>query len=391
MIEINGFNGLRNDVALERFKQGDLASAMNVELDETGKIARRLGTSRLASGRFHSVWADGREAFVVRNGVLQQIMPDLTLREMAVPINGTVAYQRVGRSVYWTDGTSTGVIEGGENRSWGMQPPTPVGLSTALGAMVSGSYLVTMTYMRADGRESGAAPLSTIRIDAHKGLELTLPVSDDPQVVSKRVYVSESNGELPYLAATLENSITSTHIAQTPAGRAFPVRTLLMGPPPAGEVLGYYNGRVYVADGSYLWYSQPYEYELFHRAEGFLGFPSRVRVFAPVSDGVFVGLDEETVFLQGSDPTQFIQRPVASYGAVKGTLAYVEGQHFGEGDTQGTIPLWMSKRGVVAGFVGGAFKNLTGGRYSLPDGVLQGASLLKMRGGTPQFVTSLFR
>jgi hypothetical protein len=75
---------------------------------------------------------------------------------------------------------------------------------------------------------------------------------------------------------------------------------------------------------------------------------------------------------------------------VLGTETFVPGHLFGKGEQQGKIALWMSKQGLCAGMDGGQMMNLTGERYSLPDGVATGASLLKLRGKSPQLVTTLF-
>ena len=119
---------------------------------------------------------------------------------------------------------------------------------------------------------------------------------------------------------------------------------------------------------------------------------SPVRTFAPVSGGLFVGSDDETVFLKGSDPKDFSVEVVANYGTVACTETVVPPHMFGKGETRGQSPaaVWMSKQGLCAGLDGGQFMNLTGDRYKLPEGVSHGVSLLKVRGGTPQVVTSLF-
>lgn len=390
MIEIDGFKGLRNDVALERFSSGDLAEAINVELDETGKIMRRLGVKRLQAGSFHSLWGDERDAFVVKAGSLHRVNRDLSLTDLAVPVAGRMVYQRIGDIVYCSDGVTAGALSRDGYRRWGIEPPPAPTVVASSGALRAGNYLFAMTYTDVNGRESGASTLGSIRVGDYASLEFTLPVSSDPQVKHKRIYVSTPNGELPYLVASLTNSDTFVSLKALPSQYTIPLRTLRMGPAPAGDVLGYYNGRSYASKNNYLWYSLPYEYELFSRVEGFLGFPSTVRTFAPVSDGIFVGSDKDIVFLQGGSPEQFTRRVVADYGSIQGTVTYVPGHLIGQDGVQGLVPMWMSKKGVVVGLDGGNFKNLTGGRYILPDGVSSGASLLKVRGGTPQLVTSLF-
>lgn len=389
-IEIKGAKGIRNDLSPERLDQQDLLSAVNVELDETGKISRRLGVTQLLPGDAHSLFASGDDCYLVLNGVLVRLNADGTQMPIIAVSGRRVAYCRSGAGVMWSDGLQSGIIKGASNRRWGIAPPPAFSAASAgSGALRDGHYLYTMTYVRNDGVESGA-PICG-RVDAQGGISFGLPVSDDPAVTQKRIYLSAWNGEMPYLAATVANATTSITIGgEPPAG--VPLRTQFMGAAPAGQVVGYYNGRAYVAQGRFLHYSQPYEYELFDLASGYLAFPSNIRTFAAVTDGVFVGLDDGTVFLAGSDPTLFERRAVADYGTVLGTEQEVPEHYVLDDNTraQGAQVMWMSKQGVILGGSGGYYKNLTGGRYLLPPDVKTGASLFKLRGGSPQLVVSLF-
>lgn len=391
-IELKAAAGLRNDISQERFSKNDLAVGTNIEVDETGKVWRRKATTKLQSGVMHSLWASGSDRFVVANGVLSRLTDALALRPIVAVAGTRVAYQSIAGEVYWTDGLQSGVITGTTSRVWGIAPPPPFAAAPTSGTMQAGSYLYTMTYVRADGKESGAPAYG--RVDTTGGITFpALPVSSDPTVVERRLYLSACGGELPYLALTLTNSGKTASLT-APAQRGPQVRTSLSVNAPAGQLVGYYNGRAYVAQGRYLWYSEPFEYERFDPMSSYLAFPDAVQTFAPVSDGVFVGSETETVFLHGADPSEFVRRQVANYGTVLGTEMnappHYMRAHDGGMERKGPQKLWMSRQGACLGNDGGDFKNLTGGRFILPDGVVAGASLLKIRGGTPQFVTSLF-
>lgn len=388
-IEITAANGVRNDLSPERFEVGDLVTGINVEIDETGKLYRRLGTSAaVMAGDMHSLWGDAAGAFAVRNGVLGRIDQSTLGFTALAPVSGRVRYQRIANSVFWTDGIYAGEITLEGNRRAGIAVPTTPQVSVTRGDLLTGRYIFTLTYARNDGTESGAAIYSVASVGNNSGLSFVLPVSDDPSVEAKHLYVSSRDGEIPYRIGTYSNAVTSALITALPDSM-LAVRTAQMGPVPAGHVIGYYNGRLYVAYGNYLCYSQPYEYGLFNLMENYIGFPTPVKTFAPVSDGIFVGSDDETVFLEGTGPENFVRRPVATYGSILGTEQYVPGHLVGEEGVSGSAAMWMSTQGVCIGLSGGEFKNLTGGKYILPEGVSQGASLLKVRGGTPQLITSL--
>lgn len=387
LIEIRAQSGVRNDLPADRFSKGDLLIADNLELDETGKAYRRLGVSRQATGVFHSLWSDGRDSYVVKDGVLSRfssagITP-------IVPVAGKrVVYQRLVDDVFWTDGVFIGALRGSVNRPAGVEVPQPPSLSLVVGDLRPGAYLVCVTNVRSDGVESGACAIQRVEVHGHQGFSLTMTPPVSQAVVGRRIYVSAWNGEVPLLVATLPVSEQTLTISELPEA-SIPVRTGFMAGPPPGKVMGYYKGRLYVAENNYLWYSQPYEYELFDRVGGYLGFTSQVRVLAPVSDGLFVGTETETVFLSGSDPSEFHRVEVAPYGAVLGTEQEIPPHYVTDGTIQAPIWLWASTKGVCMAASGGQFKDLTGGRYQLPPAV-DGASLFKIRGGTPQFITSLF-
>lgn len=386
-VEVKAKRGIRNDLSLERFDNGDLSVGTNVEIDDTGKVYRRLPTQRVLPGIAHSLWGDSRGAFAVVDEQLG-FFDGTTHHPLAPVIGERVAYVRIAGDVYWTDGITSGVIRDGVNYPDGIAVPEGMAARVVPGAMREGRYLYTMTYVRA-GRESGAHEVRAIDIPPNSGVEFMLPLSPDSAVTEKRVYVSAWNGAVPYLVAVVGASESLCTVSELPASQSVPVRTLQMGRLPPGQLLGYFAGRRYVAQNNYLWYSLPYEYELCDLTSSFIGFDAPVKTFAALSDGIFVGSDTETVFLQGTDPEAFVRRKVADYGTVLGTEKEVPGYYVGK-DNDAVVHTWMSKHGVCAGMDSGQFKNLTGRRFILPEGVSSGASLLKVRGGTPQLVTSLF-
>lgn len=387
-IELKVSGGVRNDISEERFTRSDLSLGSNVEIDDSGKMWRRLGVADpIALGVMHSLYSRSGRSYVVKDGVLQYINPDLTMVPM-MEVNGRMRYQHILHTVYATDNVSSWQLDGPEHKRWGIEPPNQPNYSIGSGDLKSGTYLITTTFVRNGGEESGAPIYMSITVPDNSSITFDLLDSTDPTVVLKRMYVSDINGEIPYFVGEIDASERVFTLSALPA-LVYSCRTQGMGPAPAGEVLGLYKGRLYVAQNNYLWYSQPYEFGLFKQMENFLGFSSPVRTFAAVSDGIFIGSDDETVFLSGNDPAEFTLTQKANYGTIKGTEYYVPNIYLRE-EGSGEAPIWMSKRGVCVGGNGGAYKNLTGERYILPEGVSSGASLLKVRGGTPQLVTSLF-
>lgn len=393
-VEVTAINGVRNDVGPERFAPGDLVYARNVDIDESGKAKRRAGTALVVAGAAHSAWSDGSLGYLVQGGMLKTFTSGGVMTDVTPVAGSRVRYTLINGEVYWTDGISSGIINAGVNRPWGITPPASVTASDIFGTLPQGTYLITMTFVDSSGKESGA-PLATSFTCSSGGIELTnLPVSTHPMVVGRNLYISEVNGDLPMLAAELDNTVT-TYTYRSPTPRTIPVRNSFVAPPPAGTVLGYHNGRAYVANGPFLFYSLPFEYESFDMRNGFVAFDSDIQTFIAVSGGIYVGTATRTVFLAGSNPEEFTVRPISPFGTILGTELVVSGDAIApsEGKPEGwpaeAAVMWMSKRGLVVGDSSGVAKDLTARKYVLPA-ASHGAALFKRRDATPQYLVSLF-
>lgn len=393
--EIKSVKGVRNDVRSERFSNGDLLYARNVDIDESGKVQRRLGSRVLYPGAAHSAWNDKRQAFFVQDGILRWLQVGGTPIDIIEVTGQRVDYVSVNDKVFWSDGFSRGVVVNGVNHQWGVTPPTMIVATPMQGNFPTGDYLATMTFVNDMGVESGAPKSSVISLGANEGIYFpSLDVSNDPSIRTKNIYISTCDGDLPMLVANIPNSQTSLSLIEM-ARESVPVRTQFMGPPPSGQIVGYYNGRTYVADGRYLWYSLPYEYELFDQRTGYFTFDSDICTFAAVSDGVFIGTTNTTVFLGGAGPESFSIVPVSSVGSVLGTEVVASPDQIGMDEIKGSTVfgsavLWVSTKGLVLGTDGGVIRELTSGKFIPPAGLKVGGALLKLRNGTPQYIVSLF-
>lgn len=389
MTTITGGKGLRNDVPVERFSDDDLAEAKNIDIDESAKIYRRLGTTKILSGAMHSLANIAGNTYMVKDNVLGITSADGAFNPLYSPVYGRVRYTAVDDVVFWTDGVDTKAIRNGVVTSAGLTVPTLPDTSLVSGAMRAGTYLYTVVAVRYDGVESGARSAGVVILNNTSGIQFdNIPTSTDPSVTHMRIYVSQPNGELMYAAITEAVGVSSA-VLQHNNANTLPLRTQFKGPPPAGEVLGYYNGRLYVASGRFLWYSEPYEYELFDLMNGFIAFDSPIKTFAAVTTGIYLGTDSETLYLSGPDPLEFVSKQVAAYGTVLGTELLVRNDLVTEDSVDGVVALWCSKQGMCIGMENGVTKNLTSSRYVMPA-VKEGASLLKIRSGTPQMVTTLY-
>ncbi len=396
-IAYQNFSGLRSDVDPERFELSDLAVANNCDIDKSGRIARRSGYANIVDTATHSLWASDNLglAVCVQGTTLFRINSDYSLSILATGLTAAarMSYKRVNDRVYFSNGFQTGVIENGHVRSWGLPVPPLPGVGVTVGNMPAGSYQYVLTYFREDGQESGAGLAGVISVPAGAGLTFILPTPTDPGVVSRGLYLTTPNGDMLYLALTVPISTLVVTYTNDTSELVLPLATQFMGPPPAGQIVGYFRGHTFVGVDSTLYPSTDMNYELFDLRQ-YIALESRVTLFAALEDkeiytdgkksGVFVGTDRSCGVLAGSKPGDFLYVPKTDYGAVEGAVAYVDGSLYGDNATGAkSLPMWLSKQGICVGLPDMEIRNLTRTKYSFTIGS-RGAAMF--RPGPNRFV-----
>lgn len=382
------FAGLRNDVSPERFGNADLSIASNCDLDKSGRLSRRAGFTKQATGAIHSLWADDAQSMCLfaSGNQLKQLAADYSSTPLR-PLAGAgarISYAKVNDQVYFSNGVDTGIIQNGAARTWGIAvPPLPEPTIT-VGGMPAGDYQFTMTYVRVDGQESGAPLAGIITVPEGGGLELALPVSTDPAVAGKRIYLSTPNGDDRYLALTVENTATSALYNGDTTELNLPIETQFFQPAPAGQLVAYYRGRMFVAVGDTLYPSEPYAYELFDY-RNFIPMNGRITLLATMEDkersgdaqhsGFFVGTDRSCGIIVGTGPDDFQYVPKTEYGAILGAIDYVDGSVFGDNSMGArSLPMWLTTQGICIGKPDLEIQNLTRTKYGF-TAAGQGAAL----------------
>lgn len=389
-VTYSGFTGLRNNVAEERFAITDLAAAVNVDLDDSGRLTRRAGyTSVLAGTKMHSLWSDENEevCLYVENGTLRRMNTDYTSAVIRAAVTDLpMSFSRVNDLVYFSNETAAGVydIRAGAARNWGIAPPAPVGVTASVGVLPGGVYQVTMTYLAADGRESGAGLAQAISVPDGSSLVLTLPIPTDLQVVAKNIYVTTADGDMLYELTTV--SVGTTSATYNGGDLVRPLETQFLSAAPTGHLVAFYRGRMFVAVGDALYPSTAFGYELFNLRE-YIQLDGRITMLAPLTDkesadvsqnsGFFIGTERSCGVLVGSGPENFQYVPKINHGAIAGTVAMVDGTLFADGSsTARLIPLWLTQRGICAGLPGMQVQNLTRAKYDF-SATGQGAAVFQ--------------
>ena len=389
VVHYTTFSGLRSDVPPERFNSGDLAVATNVNLDKSGELSRREGYTQSIAGATHSLWSNrrGDTCFFAQGNTLSELNADLSSTQLATLKAATpISYVMVNDRTYFSNGVDTGVIEQGAVRSWGVAPPTLSDVSVGVGAMPAGTYQFTLTWATSDGQESGAPLGAVVQIPADGGsiTFTSLPVSNDPRVIAKKLYLSPPNGEEMFLALIVANAQTSATYAGDTTEFELPLDSQFMQAAPAGQLVGYYRGRTFVAQGDLIYPSEDYAYERFDPRK-YIPLDGRVTMMLEMTDrelydtgkssGFFIGTDRSVGVLVGSSPADFQYVPKANYAVVAGASTLIDGAVFQDGSAGvRELPIFLTTQGICVGMPDLTVKNLTRTRYSFSVGS-QGAAL----------------
>lgn len=359
-----------------------LRSGVNVDLTNPGTLKRRQGfDSALVGSDCHSLFSRGNEAYVVDGTTLYALSGDpAALTKTAVrtgmSVGKRLSYAVVNDSILYTDGTVLRRLSGAQDFpvSVPMMSPEPTVAATS-GALPDATYQVCFTYFDAAFQQSGSTTPVAV---TGTGVSISnLPAAFPTDVAGVMVYMTPPGGDVLMLAQVLTSPQTTLDIT-SPLALTGQCPTLLLKPMPAGSIVRHNNGRLLVAVGSTLIYSEPFS-NLYDPAKNFIPFSSTINVLESLTAGFYVATDDQTFYF-GGDITNTAARGVLPYGGVAGT--------------GGTYPdklrcWWMSPRGMVQGDDAGNVKNTQENNIAMNPAQL-GASMFRERDGTKQVVTSLF-
>jgi len=371
-----GMNNIAPDHALPTTKYGRVnavRNAINVDIDASGWLRRRAGLTKVRA----CVGARGGYScplgvFFVEGTKLLQLNADDSTTEIADGILGDeITYEYFNGSVYFSDGLVTERITAGGAGEWGLAvPPAPV-LYAVPGALPPGTYLAAITTVDVDGRESGASSTVEFMLNTTSGIRIT----GLPSGKNARLYLSTNNGTTLFMVA--QTGADSYDITLPGYDSGKPLDTQFLTKPPAGRIVREHKGRMYIADGATVWFTEPYSPDLVHRGRGFFQFAEPVTVMEPVEGGIWI-VSDKTEFYAGNGPEDF--RPVQklAYGAIYGTSQVLPSKD----------AVWYSTKGVVMGSKDGQATNLQEQNVA-PDSGSVGASLIREQDGLRQMVVSV--
>jgi len=97
----------------------DLQVAVNVSIDQSGRVKSRKGVTLLQTGNFHSLFCDGGDCFVCSGGSLYQVAEDSSLTGIRSGMSDRrMDYAQAGKRTYYVNGIDKGYVEGGTSYVW---------------------------------------------------------------------------------------------------------------------------------------------------------------------------------------------------------------------------------------------------------------------------------
>ena len=155
----------------------------------------------------------------------------------------------------------------------------------------------------------------------------------------------------------------------------------------AGQLIEWFNGRLYVARGGVLWYSDPMYPGVTDERRNFKNLGGYITMLRAVQDGLYVSNGKKTVFLAGLDPGDMALREVSDEPAILGTDIKVDGSAVGRNVLPGPVIMWLSESGVSVGLPEGKVFS-PNGHYAPPVPYPGAATTALNRFGFYQYIVS---
>lgn len=346
-------------------QEGDISAgavrrAHNVVISTVGGFGRRQGHRLFtALEGAHSLWHNKAHVLVAAKDKLYEVNLDagsVTPIFQGLPLEQPVSYTEVVDSIYFCAPGVLGKIcvDGGIRRPGiaqllGYMPS----LAPTVGGLLPGRYGVAYSLLNDLGEESGVSSIAWIDLPAGGGVLLSgLVIATD--VVRMNIYITHPNGTELYLHANLVAGPSASimdRITSRSADKCF------LEPMRGGTVVRTYRGRLYVADGPWLWISEPLDYGLYNVKSGYMIFEDSITMLEPVTNGIFVGLPNRVAWFGGEGPGQFQTIDATKYGAIPYSGASVPADFFDDqmvADRGKSVAAWMSEKGMVVGLPSGA-------------------------------------
>lgn len=398
LVKLNGFpKGINNVAAETSVPGGALRAAINVVLDDAGKLSRRQGYSKViyADG-IHSLYSHERIYYMLAVTEAGFVSIDETLGVTPIAdvsrITAPMYYDTAEFHVLCGNGLENFRVTL-DGTAHPLSPPQPAGqptvaVNTVAGGLNAGEYQIAVTFFDALNRESGSTLSAIATVPEGGGIVLS-NFPTDARATSIGIYMSQPNGDILYLVDVVDTPApVSRLLGRLTYGRQLDTQFLVPMPPLTHLALS--NGRLHGAsDNLHVW-SEALNYGLTNPATNYAIYNDKITLIARFGEaanaGVYLSAGKRTYYMDGPDPAAW-QRVIAHpFGAIPGSLTYVESAELGL-DVLGVVPVWMDTRGeLIAGMPGGRIVRLHKDNYVGPENADSAASIYTSINGTGQLL-----
>ena len=322
-----GLNNRLPDFALHVDKVGDyLRSADNADIDNKGNLTERSAVGKiLALPGAHSICINNPGAgtgYVAVGAVLYPFpLPDPLLPFKVLSSSAPIHWCQEGADLFYSNGTDSGRITGGVDYPLGLATPAAPSCSAHGGALLDGSYQVSLSYSNATtGEESGLSAARAFSVAGVGGIRVALPAAV-PGATHVNVYASAANGKVLRLAASIAvDTDTAYDLIALPTGRKGVIQ--FIAPLPAGELF-MSNGRlcsiVNNGDSGTIYVGEPWKYGYYRPVAGRLHFRAPVTVAIENEGGTYICADKTFFYPGDLGAIKDRVRDCLPYGAAKGS------------------------------------------------------------------------
>lgn len=350
---------------------GRLVEAINVDIDDAGRVRPRAGHT----GRFSPFVGQIRAAYGCPAGLWVQqdtgfILIDPSNWSFTIPfppitVEGIAKFLSHAGQIWWTDGLTCGRIEDCTPKTWGAAPAPPPTLTATGGNLPPGRYLVACTYTDANDVEHGAQKAALITLTRTGGISVDIS-SPATEAVTVNVYMSSTNQKGLFWAkevAVAGLPTTVSNLSEEVRQSVRPCRGLGCRGPIPGDGLFSYLGMIFIYRDNLLFRSNGVFHHLFYVRQHVTAFPNNILGGVGLKDGFWITTAYGAWFVTGTydaEADAFAWNPIKKDQrkyAARGKLA--DGTWFPTLETSEQIALFVSEDGLMAGLTTGQIVPLT--------------------------------
>lgn len=334
--------------------------AVNGDFTDQGHWAMRCGVRRVASAPLTDLWqspVDG--AVLARRGrdLVEASPGDWTVKTLAeigdaelfyLPFNGETLIAG-SRGIYrYANGEASRLQIDRAAAPW---------VNASDGGLTAGQYGVAVAWL-AGQREGPLSEAAFLTLADPGAIQINLPPKPGPDITGYRLYLTPPNGGVFYCVEEGSGDSAVVSNDQTPGRQPLFQH---MQPMPTGRYLQGWNGRLVVARGNALLFSQPLAYHIHDMRSDFVSLPQAVTFIAAVDGGLWVGQRDHVVFLSGNRPAEMqLVRKSASAPLPGSAVLLNSGEIGGElGSSGAGVAAWMSEKGYVLGMPDGSLAEVS--------------------------------